>query len=332
MADAPAAPAPAAPSAAPSNAPAPSGQSAPAVSPDGGQPAAPAWKPPPLKVYGQTREVTDLEEYHRLAQHGAAFRQRADELAQKEAAIAKREAEWAEKFKANPWAPFKENGLDERREAAKLLLQKAEEQQLTPEQLELKTAKEKLAAIEKEREQAAQRQREEAVNTAKQRYLEQRGGAFVQALTSLGVPEGPVSWPFVAEMAHYQEQVDHLVALGPERGGITQEEADREATPERLAKMAMDNLRGQDAAKWGRMDGKTLLHAIPREVGDRYLEARYEEFEAQRGGTGLQQPPAQQPRPNGNGHAPGRDVATGKFIDRERESFLHRLGRTDLVR
>lgn len=319
-----------APAAAPS-APAPSGNISTAPPPSGAPPApntpgapeakpTPAWKPPPLKVYGQTREV-DPDEYHRLAQHGAAFRHRSDELDKREAKFAADQKAALEAIEQDPIAYFQKRGLEAKKWAAQLLLSKAEEEQLTPEQVESKRLKAENEALKK-----AQQDREEAARAAevkghKERRLAQLGGTFVAALKEAGVPEGPVSWPYVEEIATYQALLDAAV----ERGEFTQEEVDREATPAILAKVAVENLRAADVVRWGRMPGAELLHAVPRDVQDRIIEARGEELERQRAGGQQAAPAPQAPKPNGaNGRA--QDPATGRFLDREGVTFNRMLG------
>lgn len=320
MADAPAAPPPSsapAPAAAPEST-APAGQLAP---PEGQTPAqARAWT---LKVYGQERQVGE-DELLRHAQHGAAFRARADELARKEAEFDRKQADAAKAIEEDPHAYFTKRGLDARKWAAQTLLTTVEEEQLSPEQVELRKTKAELDGLKKAQVEREETARQAEVRGHKERRMAQLGNTFVAALKEAGVPEGPVGWTYVEQMAKYQLDLDGMV----ERGEFTQEEVDRQATPAALAKIAIENVRTADLSRWGRLQGPELLHAIPRKVGDRYVEARVLELEAQKRAAGglPQTPAAAPPAPRGNGAAPPRDPDSGKFLDREAVGFRRRLG------
>lgn len=318
MADAPAAPPPSsAPApAAPAATPAAPGQLTP---PEGQTPAqARAWT---LKVYGQERQVSE-DELLRHAQHGAAFRARADELSQKEAAFQRQQADAAARLQKDPLAYFKELGQDPKKWAAQLLLAQAEEGQLSPEQTELRRIRAENEALRQTQQQREETARQAEVRGHADRRMAHLGTTFAAALKEAGAPEGPVGWPLVQEMARYQMELDDMVG----RGELTQEEVDAQATPQALAKLAMENARAADVMKWGRLQGPELLSAIPRDVGDRYVEARVLELEASRAGAagGVQAPAPQAPR--GNGTERPRDPETGKYLDRETLAFQQRLG------
>lgn len=296
-------------------------------------PAAPVWKPPKLKVYNREVEV-DEATYHKHAQTGAAFAEQSRRLAAERQALEAERAKYAnavpvDRLKTDPAAVLKELGIDPIKWGAEQLVKTHEEETLPPEQKALRDREAAVAAKEKalqEAEQKAERERLDAATQARRADLGQR---FVTALTTAGIPEGPASWPFLQSMVAHQADLDALV----QQGVVSPEEAALRGTPEALAELAKEEVMAKDAATWEKLDGPSLLVAIPRTVGDRYLEARVLEHEQKRAAGGAPAPlvarPAAAPRPvqqpaqtNGTPH----DPTNGKFVSRERREFIDRLG------
>lgn len=310
MADAPAAPAVPTTSTAPAS---PSGGVAPATSADapeagGGVPETP---PAPvlrkLKVYGQEREVPD-DVYQRYAQQGAAFAQRQQEIAEKEAAHEAKVRKWEEEIKTRTAEALKERGLDPDAWAAERLIAEHQRKQETPEQKELREAREKLATFEKEKAEAAEKARLDEIAQHRARYERDIGQKFEAALVEAGIPKGPAGWGFLEKMAGYQKELLQL-AEQVEAKRITPEEyelAQAQLTPAVLSKMAIEDARNEDVVKWGKFRGKDLAAVMGPDLLARAAEAWAmveEEKRADQGGagavpTGVQRPPHQN---NGNG-------------------------------
>lgn len=295
---------------------------------------APAWKPPKLKVYNREIEV-DEPTYHKHAQTGAAFAEQSRQISQRRAELDAREAQYAnavpvERLRADPAAVFKELGIDPLKWSAEQLVSTHEAETLPPEQKALQDREAAVAAKEKEFQDREQRAEQERLNAATQQRRAALGERYVSALKTAGVPEGPASWPLLKSIVDYQGDLDSLV----ERGVVTPEEAAQRGTPEALAQLAMDDVRQKDAATWGSLSGDDLLWAIPREVGDRYVEARVLQHEAARAGGGAPVPmvarpsaaPGRQQAPTGNGATGGERLADGTFTTREHREFMDRLG------
>lgn len=271
-----------------------------------------------LKVYGQEREVPE-EVFVRYAQQGAAFAQQREELAQERQKYEAERKAWEEQVKANTAEALRARGLDPKKWAAEEVVREYERTQETPEQKELREAREKLATFEKEKQEATQKAEQAKAEAVRTQHREEIAGRFMAALTELGVPEGPAGWPLVAEMARLQEQLDEAVLSGR----VTPEEAAAEAPPAVLAKMALEAVRSQHALTFGNLRGEQLGWAMGDEWLDRAAEAwviREEKKRAQAGAgavpAGVQRPA---PQPNGNGAA--RDPSTGQFKSRERSVF-----------
>jgi hypothetical protein len=305
----------------------------------------PAWKPPKLRVYGKEVEL-DEATYHKHAQTGAAFAEQTRRLAAERAELERQREAYAnavpvDRLKSDPAAVFKELGIDPLKWSADQLVKTHEAETLPPEQKALQEREAAIAAKEKEFQEREQRAQQEQLQAATQARRADLGQRFVQALTAAGVPEGPASWPFLEKMVAHQTDLDALVQEYHRTngaGGVSPEEAAQRGTPEALAELAREEVMAKDAATWGKLSGDDLLYAIPREVGDRYLEARVLEHQKrhQSGapaplvprtapiGAGVQPPRPQQaaPRQNGVPH----DPTNGKFTTREHREFIDRLG------
>lgn len=301
----------------------------------------PAWKPPKLKVYNREVEV-DEATYHKHAQTGAAFAEQSRRLAAERAELERMRAAYAqavplERIKSDPEAVLREAGHDPLKWSADQLVKTHEVETLPPEQKALQDREAAVAAKEKALQEQEQRAQQEQLQAATQARRADLGQRFVQALSTAGIPEGPASWPFLEKMVAHQSDLDALVQEWHRTGGaggVSPEEAAQRGTPEALAELAREEVMAKDAATWGKLSGDDLLFAIPREVGDRYLEARVLEHQKrQQGGAPAplvprpsaapprpQQSPA--PRPNGTPH----DPTSGKFASREHMEFVHRLG------
>lgn len=319
-------------------------------------PAAPAWKPPKLKVYNREVEV-DADTYHRHAQQGAAFAEQSRRLAHERAEFTRQqEAERAkyanaiplERLKSDPAAVFKELGIDPLKWSATQLVADHEAALLTPEQKAAQDNAKKLteretaiAAKEKEFQEREQQVQREQLETATQARRADLGQRFVQALTGAQIPEGPASWPYLEAMVDHQNDLDAGIQewyRTEGAGGISPEEAAQRGGPQALAELAIEEVRQKDVAKWGKFSGPDLLHAIPREVGDRYLEARVVEHQEKRAAGGAREPLVPRTAPIGGGippraaqHQPApaatpRDPTNGKYTNREHLEFVTKLG------
>jgi hypothetical protein len=280
-----------------------------------------------VKVYGSEREVPD-EVYHRYAQQGAAFHQQREELARAKAEHEARVKDWKERFKADPESVFREVELDPKQWAARKLITDHERAQETPEQRELREAREKLAAIEKEKQEATARAQKEKTEAVAKRQRAELGAAWVGALKEAGVPEGPASWGFVAKMAGYQAEIDEAVLAGE----MTPEEAQARISPQLLAKLAVEDMRAEQMVTFGNLRGKSLAAAMGREWLDRAAEAWVEVREAEeaagraQAGGGAVATGGQRPAPTGgNGNGQPRN-GNGQYISRERAQFLDFIG------
>lgn len=280
-------------------------------------PQAPAWKPPRLKVSGAEREV-DADTYHAYAQKGAAWNHRNDELQRKAAELEAREKSAAERAKKDPWAFLKEHNpdFDPRKAAAEYVVSSANEEQLTPEQKELREARAKLEALETEKKTTAEKERQAKVEAVKRQRMEEYGRAWVGELQKLGVPEGAGAFTYLARMADMQEQADHLVSQGM---------LEKAPEPALMAKMAIEEVQAGYRNTVGKLRGAELLHAMGDDWVNAAIEAKFAAINAAKAQSGTQPPPAGK----GTSTATPRNVDTGKFVSRERSDFLHRLGLVD---
>lgn len=316
---------------------------------------APAWKPPKLKVYNREVEV-DEATYHKHAQTGAAFAEQSRRLAQERAELERLRAEndtkyanaiSLERLKSDPAGVLKEAGLDPLKWSAGQLVADHEEALLTPEQKAIRDGQKSLqereaalAAKEKALKDQEERTQQEQLDAARQARRADLGQRFVEALTKGGIPEGPASWRFLESMVEHQTHLDTLVqeyVRTNGAGGVSPEEAAQRGTPEALAELAKEEVMAKDVATWGKLGGADLLHAIPREVGDRYLEARVLEHEQKRAAGGPREPlvprtaPTPRPAPTQQARTEGvvRDPTNGRYTDRNHREFIDRLGLTE---
>jgi hypothetical protein len=204
--------------------------------------------------------------------------------------------------------------LDPKQWAARKLITDHERAQETPEQRELREAREKLAAIEKEKQEATARAQKEKTEAVAKRQRAELGAAWVGALKEAGVPEGPASWGFVAKMAGYQAEIDEAVLAG-------------EMTPEEAQARIAEQM-----VTFGNLRGKSLAAAMGREWLDRAAEAWVEVREAEeaagraQAGGGAVATGGQRPAPTGgNGNGQPRN-GNGQYISRERAQFLDFIG------
>lgn len=311
MADAPAAPAPAAPAATSSTS-----ESGSAAAPDStaAAPQAPAWKPPPLKVYGSER-VVDTDVYHRYAQQGAMFDHQRQEIAREKAAHEAQVRAWKERFKADPAAALREAEVDPDAWAAERLVSEHQRKQETPEQKEAREAKEERDRLKKALEEREKADFEAKVTAERERRVGEMGRSFSKALEGLGLT-GSSGWAFVEHMANDWSEADELL----QAGRITPEEHQRMQDPNILAKLAVEAVRGKVVAVIGRLRGyQALQPVLGDELIDVCAEAWVQREEAKRASaaaqTGAGAVPQGQQRPayqnNGNGRE--RD-ANGQFV------------------
>lgn len=201
---------PAAPAAAPAAPPPP----APAESPAGATPpngaekaeSAAAVAPPPPKpaeeyvfdlvVDGKTEKMPASRAKVLLQREISAGR-RFNEAAQmrKEA-----EAQLA-RLKEDPWAVLKEIGVDVDEVAKKRVLTTFEEQQLTPEQKELRKALADVERLKGEQKSMAEKAHQERVREETERSQKEYGEKFLDALKKIGQPLGANSGWAVQRMA-----------------------------------------------------------------------------------------------------------------------------------
>jgi antitoxin component of RelBE/YafQ-DinJ toxin-antitoxin module len=304
-------------------------------------PAAAPWKPPKVKVYGREVEF-DEATYHKHAQTGAAFAEQSRKLAADRAELERQRAAYAnavpvDRLKSDTAAVLKELGIDPLKWSADQLVKTHETETLPPEQKALNDREAAVAAKEKEfqaREQRAEQERHQAATQARRADLGQR---FVEALTSAQIPEGPASWPYLEAMVDHQNVLDGLVQEWHRTngaGGVSPEEAAQRGGPQALAELAIEEVRQKDVAKWGKFSGADLLNAIPREVGDRYLEARVLEHNERRAAGGPREPLVARPsaaaprvvQQQAGPAATPRDPTNGKYTNREHLEFVTKLG------
>jgi hypothetical protein len=314
--------------------------------PTSGAPAegqqAPAWKPPKLKVYNREVEV-DEATYHKHAQTGAAFAEQTRQIAAERARLAKEREEAGAvvplaRLKSDTEAVLRELGIDPVKWSADQLVKTHETETLPPEQKALQDREAAVAAKEKALQEQEQRAQQEQLQAATQARRADLGQRFVQALTTAGIPEGPASWPFLEKMVAHQSDLDALVQEWHRTGGaggVSPEEAAQRGTPEALAELAREEVMAKDAATWGKLSGDDLLHAIPREVGDRYLEARVLEHQKRQQVGGAPAPlvprpaaalPRVQQAPASRNNGTQHDPTNGRFTNREHLEFVHKLG------
>lgn len=275
------------------------GPETPPASPPGDKPP-PAWRPPPLKVYGETREVT-AEQYHRYAQMAAA-----GEVSQKKLAEERKALEgWREKVRADPWSALGELGIDASqldRHAATRLLEAEERLQETPEQREAREAKSELERLKKEKADAEEKQKQETVRQHRDTHFADMKKRYSEALTKVGIPEGFGAAFVMARMAHYEDNTPE----GLEPPGA-----------EQLAGLVLEDIRTEQKAAWGKLRGDALLDNLGEDMSLAVVNAYVERVERQRAAEAP--PPIQKPAAN-------RNPANGQFTPtpvptRERVEF-----------
>ncbi len=271
---------------------APASPPAPAAAPDSDPRPPSSWR---LRVYGEDREVPE-DVYRQYAQKGAAAEHRFQEAARLKAEAEAR----LSRLKADPRAAIAELGLDPFQLALSWVTEQITDEGLSPEAQRAKQLERELAE-HKEREAKAQ---EESKRAEVKRIAEAKGREYGQrfsaALEKAGLSPGDPAMPgLVMRMAHYQEQ---------------NEDAGLDLGPDVLAQVALEDIRAEHAAAWGRLEGDTLLSTLGDELVGRVVKASIARYEKQRAGAG--QPPAP-PQSQGAPKAP-RDPGTGRFTSADR--------------
>lgn len=149
-----------------------------------------------LKINGGEREY-DEKSVIALAQKGAA----SDEKFQKASEMQKTSAELAKLWETDPERAMKELGKKDPIEFAKAILaREIKKMSLSPEQLELEDAREKLKAYESEKATKAEQARAESEKQATQFFIKQYDTEIPTELQKVGLPVNEDTVRYTAEV------------------------------------------------------------------------------------------------------------------------------------
>lgn len=149
-----------------------------------------------LKINGSEREY-DEASVMALAQKGAA----ADEKFQKASAAQKSTAELAKLWESDPERALRELGKKDPVELAKAIIQRElNKMSMTPEQIELHEAKEKLKVFEEEKKTRQEEQRKAAEAEATKYFVKQYDTEIPRELAKVGLPVNEDTVRYTAEI------------------------------------------------------------------------------------------------------------------------------------
>lgn len=146
-----------------------------------------------IKVNGKSKTVevdpSNDEELKKYIQKAMA----SDEKFQEAATYRKQAEQLVELLQSNPMAILKNPalGLDIKKLAQDILLKELEEEEKTPEQKELETAREKLRKYEEEKKTAEERHKQEMLQKLVQEQQQVTENSIIEALNKSDLPESP---------------------------------------------------------------------------------------------------------------------------------------------
>lgn len=306
-------PAPAAGAGSPAGASNPPSDPAGAASPPKPAEAAPSWKPPKIKRFGQEVEPTEAD-YHRWAQIGAAGEYRFQDLSAKEQAIQAQKARFAQDPLAVYAEQLREQGMDEAtvektidRLAAQRVLAYRKAAEETEDQRALREERAKREALERkfqEQEEAAKQA--EVKRHTDERFTDKRN-RFQAALAALETKgEGKVVLPETSRnltfmrMAHIEDS-----AVG------------EKPTAEELAGLVEADMRAETALQVAGLKTRQQRLAYLRAVGfdsNQIAKDLREEFDELRAAKGGAPAPAPPPAPKAPPSLPARNGFNGQFV------------------